>query len=158
MSFCLNNRLVPKNRYSFMKKILPKSINNPEGFTLVELLVVISIIAILSIIGITVFTGVQKSSRDARRKGDIEAIAKALESDFATSNRTQYIVPVATMFAGGNVPVDPVGGGSSVYTTSTLPAATYTVCALLESGKGNSSDTAGTAAVNGNYFCRKNQQ
>ena len=56
---------------------MPKSA--PKGFSLVELLVVISIIAILSVIGITVFTGVQKGARDARRRGDIHAIAQALE-------------------------------------------------------------------------------
>lgn len=50
-----------------------------RGFTLVELLVVISIIAILSVVGITVFSGVQKNARDAKRRGDIDAIAKALE-------------------------------------------------------------------------------
>ena len=49
------------------------------GFTLVELLIVISIIAVLSVIGVTVFSGVQKSARDAKRRGDIDAIAKALE-------------------------------------------------------------------------------
>ena len=49
------------------------------GFTLVELLVVISIIAVLSVIGVTVFSGVQKSARDAKRRGDIDAISKALE-------------------------------------------------------------------------------
>lgn len=50
-----------------------------KGFTLIELLVVISIIAILSVIGITVFSNVQKGARDAKRRGDIDAIAKALE-------------------------------------------------------------------------------
>ena len=50
-----------------------------RGFTLIELLVVISIIAILSAIGITVFSGVQKGARDAKRKADLNAIYTALE-------------------------------------------------------------------------------
>ncbi|MDO8619681.1 MAG: type II secretion system protein, partial [Candidatus Daviesbacteria bacterium] len=47
--------------------------------TLVELLVVISIIAILSVIGITVFSGVQKGARSAKRIADMKAIALSLE-------------------------------------------------------------------------------
>ncbi len=50
-----------------------------SGFTLVELLVVIAIIAILSVIGITIFSGIQESARDARRRGDLHAIQTALE-------------------------------------------------------------------------------
>lgn len=50
-----------------------------KGFTLIELMVVVSIIAVLAVIGLTVFTGLQRSARDAKRKADIEAIATALE-------------------------------------------------------------------------------
>lgn len=56
-----------------------------SGFTLIELLVVISIIAVLAVIGMAVFTGVQKGARDAKRRGDIQAISRALEIYYATN-------------------------------------------------------------------------
>ena len=96
-----------------MKKLLPKSIQNPKGFTLVELLVVISIIAILSIIGITLFTSAQKNARDGRRRADIESIAAALESSHVP-NSTTYPALAATMFASGAIPTDS-GNGSATY-------------------------------------------
>lgn len=49
------------------------------GFTLVELLIVISIIAILSVIGIVSYTNFMKSSRDAKRQSDLKLIQSALE-------------------------------------------------------------------------------
>lgn len=57
------------------------------GFTLVELLVVISIISILSVVGLTIYTGVQKGARDAKRKSDLTAISKALEQ-YRTANNS----------------------------------------------------------------------
>ena len=49
-----------------------------KGFTLVELMVAISIIAILSTIGMVMFSAAQEGARDARRKGDLEDIKKAM--------------------------------------------------------------------------------
>ncbi|MBI2330353.1 type II secretion system protein [Candidatus Daviesbacteria bacterium] len=130
-----------------------------RGFTLVELLVVVAIIAVLSVIGITIFSGVQKSARDARRKADINAISNALEADFSSNNRTEYQTVTGGMFSGGVMLTDPTNSGGYDYKISALPLATYTVCAKLESGNGgNSSDNTGTAAANGGFYCQKSQQ
>lgn len=85
-----------------MKRQLNK-FNN--GFTLVELLVVVSIIAILSVIGLTVFTSAQQNARDARRRADIDAIASALESTRNPGVAFYTSLPI-TSFAGGKVPKD----------------------------------------------------
>lgn len=159
-----------------MKKFLPKITSNQSGFTLVrsagftlvELLVVITIIAILSVIGITVFTGTQKGARDTQRRGDVEAISKAFEVNATTGTATPYAVPQATWFASGGIPKDPQGGEyfwNAAQSVPTAISATYVVCAKLENNNGNSS-TAGAsggtfAAASGaaaTHFCRKNLQ
>lgn len=50
-----------------------------KGFTLVELLVVISIISILATIAVITFSSFQQKGRDARRKSDLGVIQSALE-------------------------------------------------------------------------------
>ncbi|MCX6792389.1 MAG: prepilin-type N-terminal cleavage/methylation domain-containing protein [Candidatus Gottesmanbacteria bacterium] len=50
-----------------------------KGFTLIEILVAASIIAVLSVVGVTSYTSINKRSRDARRKSDLEQIRSALE-------------------------------------------------------------------------------
>jgi len=50
-----------------------------KGFTLIELLVVVTIIGLLTGIGFLSYTQLNKSSRDARRKTNLEQIRMALE-------------------------------------------------------------------------------
>ena len=50
-----------------------------QGFTIVELLIVIVVIAILATITIVTFSGVQRQARDAKRKQDVATIAKQLQ-------------------------------------------------------------------------------
>lgn len=144
-----------------MNKLLPKTSHNPNGFTLVELLVVITIIAILSMVGLVAFSDAQKNARDAKRKADINAIAKALESNYTANSGTPYASVVGSWFVGGNEPTNPSPGGAT-YVKSALPAASFTVCATLEKSTGNADDTAGTGynvnSANKAFYCVKNSQ
>jgi prepilin-type N-terminal cleavage/methylation domain-containing protein len=58
---------------SFLRKGVFKN-----GFTLVELLVVISIISILTIISLGSYVNAQIKSRDAQRKSDLDGVSKSL--------------------------------------------------------------------------------
>src|SRR5260221_14568315 len=102
---------------------LQTTANSKKGFTLVEMMVVISIIAILSAIGLTVYTQAQKAGRDAKRQSDIQEIQKALEQYYAI-NQT-YPSTMSTLnssyFPAGAVPTDPKG-----------VSYTYTKCGTAE--------------------------
>ena len=110
-----------------MKKFLPtsynfsvnKSIKNLEGFTLVELLVVISILAILSVLGYAVFSnlGAQAKARNNVRRSDIKSIASALEVNRGTVATDTYAVLSASQFSNNKIPSDPKTG--NVYCANT---------------------------------------
>ena len=118
-------------------------VTNKRGFTLVELLIVISVIGVLS--SMTVFTNISKNlqrSRDGRRQTDIEAIRSALE--IYRSDKSSY--PTSTNGLSGyitTVPTDPSTKAAYVYTVSpagcdgvATKCTTYTLCANLELVKG----------------------
>jgi len=58
-----------------MKKINKKN----KGFTLIELIVVVTIIAVLTVVGVVSYSGTNKKARDNRRMIDLNNIKIALE-------------------------------------------------------------------------------
>ena len=94
-----------------------------RGFTLVELLVVITILAILSVIGIAAYSGVQKNARDTKRKTDFRSIKLALElykqnngkypaTDWVRSTNNQPWIPGLDFnYMPNKVPQDPINTG-----------------------------------------------
>lgn len=135
-----------------------------KGFTLIEVLVVILIVAILSSLSMVAFAGARKTSRDQKRKADLEQIRSAVEiyrSDCLTypaslpsagssltgcppGNETTYL---------SSVPSDP---GTYSYRYNFLGANSYCLCAYLEvAGSGTSCECGGDCGSGGvacNYF------
>ena len=125
-----------------------------SGFTLIELLVVIAIIGILSVIGLTLFSNVQQNARDARRKSDIGAIAKALEVN-KTQNTNTYNSLTAAQFSGGAIPNDTTTAKYCIAynTTTTAPLsptawATTAECPTLPTGLNYASVTTAATPPN----------
>ena len=70
------------------KKTSKNKISDFKSFTLIEILVVATIIALLASGGAVVYTQLNRASRDAKRKADLEQIRAALE--MYRSNNNQY--------------------------------------------------------------------
>ena len=121
------------------------SSDSVKGFTLIELMVVITIMAILSAIGYSVYSGVQKQARDASRRSDLNAISAAYEDGYNLALGT-YNAVSGNQFTSGTIPT---GSPGTIYTyvdgpdASTPNSLAFKVCTTLE---------------NGQAYCRTNQQ
>ncbi len=73
-----------------------------QGFTLIEMLVVISLIGILAALGMVSFSSVQKQARDTTRKSDLKQYQTSLES-YASKNSGNYPVSGSTVISSGAV-------------------------------------------------------
>lgn len=94
-----------------------------KGFSLVEIMVVISIIALLSIVSIGTLTTIQKNNRDAKRQSDLRLIQGALQQFY--SDRNHYPNDLATVLSAGTALTDcsgePVGCVTSKTYLSQVP-------------------------------------
>ncbi len=145
------------------------------GFTLIELLVVISIIGIL--IGLSIFglQGARASSRDGKRKADLELIRSGIE--IYRSDCTKYPIsnspgnPATVLANSGTslmgdgstptcsrsntyinqLPSDPISPNSDYLYWS--DGVTYQICAALEQKSGLATVTCGNSSSCGSTAC-----
>lgn len=66
---------------------MSSKLRKQQGFTIVELLIVIVVIGILAALVITTFTGIQRKARDTERQTDIKAIHGQVEAYYAQNGR-----------------------------------------------------------------------
>ncbi len=132
-----------------------------RGFTLIELLVVISIIGIL--IGLSIFglQGARESSRDSKRKVDLEQIRSGIE--IYKSDCGKYPLNLSTSLVGddssnscsslntyiSSTPTDPQSPSRDYLYSS--DGVSYELCAALEQGSGTA--TCGSSSSCGSQTC-----
>lgn len=108
-------------------------IKNKRGFSLIELIVVITIIAVLSTVALVSFGSTNKKARDSRRMSDMQKVAIALEMakqigrTYPPASGGQPLNLVPTYLQ--TWPTDPKG---FVYYYTNPTAHTYTLSGYLE--------------------------
>ena len=130
-----------------------------KGFSLIELLVVITVASLMIAISTVSYTTAQRSARDSRRIRDMREVQTAFEQYYAVNqaypNETEGNIDTAF---NASRPVDPKSGSYLFENTS---ATAYCICALLENATGNAQAPTSTACTwndTENYYCIQNQQ
>ena len=99
-----------------------------RGFTLVELVVAIAIMGVLLTIGAISLTNSQVDARDRERLGDIENIARSLES-YYTANNGSY--PATTIMDSETLQTTTLAGmSSSAYRAPNVASGTSIIVAI----------------------------
>ena len=111
-----------------------------QGFSLLELLVVVGVIAILLAVGVSSYSTLQKKSRDAKRKGDLKALQQAAEQYYSIcgyqyptdfpSNGIVCLSPFQAIMPVSELPTDPkTGDHYTCEDVATCDADGFTICA-----------------------------
>ncbi|MEO7617886.1 MAG: prepilin-type N-terminal cleavage/methylation domain-containing protein [Candidatus Saccharibacteria bacterium] len=127
-----------------------------QGFTLLELLIVIVIIGILALLIIPNISSAPKKARDTQRKTDLRAAQKALEEYYVSNQAyptvaspTDITTALTSLSTGSapplkTIPVDPKNVSPYTYLYTSTDGQTYTLTACLENG---ADSTTGTVAA-----------
>ena len=129
----------------------PLRVSSSRGFTLIELLVVISIIGLLASVVLVAVNSSRQKARDAKRVGDMNQIAKAMEL-FFNSNFSYPTTPTGVAAGAYGVLTSPTGG--AVCANGTAGCINYLIpnyVLMLPFAPTPSDNAAGTAVCAGAY-------
>ena len=140
-----------------------------RGFSLFELLIVISIIGILTAIVSVAYSGAQKKTRDVRRVEDLKLVQTAAEQYYSQNTYlypTTYTTGTAWGIGGTNIlesyPSGPKNEAYGCATDFTCSTSGYCLCVLMENSANANADTScnfsPVAPATKTHFCVKNQQ
>lgn len=151
---------MPKRFFSGFTLICKACESKSKGFTLIEILVVISIVGILLTMSVIGLKGAQSSARDAERKADLEDMRSSFEifradcgvypaeNEVTAGQILQKLCAGATNTYMSQIPTDP-GRGTTRYEYS-VSGSTYTICAKLENSSATLFNCGGNNAKNCN--------
>ena len=136
---------------------LTKAKRTESGFTLIELLVVVSIMGILLALSVFGMQGARQSSRDGRRKADLEQIRSGLEMYKSDCGVYPATLTGSSLVGSGtpsscssdniyiaSIPKDPLSTQtSSIDYAYSSNGATYTICSSLEQTTAGYFDSSG---------------
>ncbi len=103
------------------------------GFSLIELIVVITIMVLLTTVGVVSFTSANANARDGKRKADLAQVQSALvlyrtdEGSYPTTINWNTMSPIQSYISASSM-VDPKGQ-PYVFTSDGI---TFSVCTTLE--------------------------
>lgn len=119
-----------------------------QGFTIVELLIVIVVIGILAALVITTYTGIQAKARNSKRQTDVQSVQTQVEAYFAQNGHyPSYADLSSTSWLSTNMKSldqsamhDPSASGTAITLSQTAGANTYQYAPLNSGGTSCESD------------------